>query len=158
MTLYKILRHLSIHFWDSHTAISHGGNPFSTLGTLTVKSGAHKMLLCSKSCRDASMAPSLQDWDMSPTRNQNALGFPKCFISLLCLELGCTSQKNLVSSVLKDKPWHSECFPSCRIIVTIYHPVHVWGYESLLLSPPLTLTERTPHFRAIVPSQLLLLF
>lgn len=65
-------------------------------------------------------APGL---DMPPTRNQNALAFPKCFISLLCLELVCTSQKNLVSSVLEDKPWHFKCFPSWRNIVTIYHPV-----------------------------------
>lgn len=122
VALCKILTHLSIHFWDSPTAISHWGNHFSSLGTLTVKSAAHKKLHCSQLCLTSPwlQAPGL---DMPPTRNQNALAFPKCFISLLCLELVCTSQKNLVSSVLEDKPWHFKRFPSCRNIVTIYHPV-----------------------------------
>lgn len=58
VALCKILTHLSMHFWDSPTVISHRGNHFSSLGTLTVKSAAHKKLHCSQLCFDISMAPS----------------------------------------------------------------------------------------------------
>lgn len=70
VALCKILTHLSIHFWDSPTAISHWGNHFSSLGTLTVKSAAHKKLHCSQLCFDISMAPSTRTGHASHTKSK----------------------------------------------------------------------------------------
>lgn len=161
ITPYKILWHLPIHFWVFYIMISHRGNHFSTLALSKLWSQLPTKCFTSPNC--ALMSPSF--WASgNRTLLPDSMKTHSAFWSasfLVCV-WGLAAQ---VRRIWYHLFWRTNLGTSNVSLPVgllssfiILYTQHIWWHESLLLTPPMTLIETTPHFCAIVSSQLLLSF
>lgn len=117
-------KHLPMHFGNSHTMVFYRQDSLQLSDTLkAVKPVATKCFTLPSCALMSSLSGDSRTGPFLPVQLKHDQ-ISKCFMSVLCLGLGYTGWKNLVSFFVKDKPWHFKCFPSCRMIAIIHHLVY----------------------------------
>lgn len=156
-----MLRCLPIHFWDFHIMISHSGNHFGTLALSKLQSRLPTKCSAPPSC---ALMSSLFWASRNRTCPPDSIKMHSAFWSaslLFCVwSLAAQGRRIWYHLFWRANPGTSNVSIPIRLLVSfiILYMQYMQWYESLLLIPPMALTDRTPHFCAIVSSQMLLSF